>query len=113
MKAGDLLRDSAEVVVLHLLTLGGHRPEDRAAGENEVGTLLVELAIDEEVFLLGPDGGRAALGIGDAEGGEDAQGLLVQGLDGAEEGHLLVEGVAEIRDEGRRYERGSCPKAIF
>ena len=47
------LGDRAEVLVLELLALGRRRAEQRAAREQEVGAREVELAIDQEVLLLG------------------------------------------------------------
>ena len=109
----DLLLDGAEVVVFHLLALGGHGAEDRAAGEDEVGALLIQLAIDEEVLLLGADGRRDARRVLDAEGVQNAESLLVERLDGAEERHLLVERVAEVGDEGRRdAQRGAGGRVL-
>src|SRR3954447_21796323 len=52
----------------------------RAAGVQQVGTSIVEVLIDEEVFLLGPDRGEDLLGVLVAEEPQDAQGLLRQGL---------------------------------
>ena len=56
----DPLADRAEVLVLELLALGRRGAEQGAAGEHEVGPLLGEAAVDEEVLLLGPDVGEHA-----------------------------------------------------
>ncbi len=50
------LGDGAEVVVLHLLALGGLGTEEGAAGVDQVGPGEVEVAVDQEVFLLGAAG---------------------------------------------------------
>ena len=47
------LGDGAEVVVLHLLALRRTGAEERAAGVDQVGTVEIELPVDEEVLLLG------------------------------------------------------------
>ncbi len=51
----DPLADRAEVLVLELLALGRCRAEQGPAGEEQVGTVLGEPPIDEEIFLLGSD----------------------------------------------------------
>ena len=58
----DPLADRAEVLVLELLALGRRRAEQRAPGEQQVGPLLGEPAVDEEVLLLGTDVGEHARG---------------------------------------------------
>jgi hypothetical protein len=69
-------------VVLELLALGRRRAEERALGEEQVGAPLVVFRVDQEVLLLGAerrdDLRRVALEVL-----EDAEGGLVQGLDGA------------------------------
>ena len=47
------LGDGAEVVVLELLPLRRRRAEERAAGRQQVGPREVEVAVDQEVLLLG------------------------------------------------------------
>ncbi len=54
----DPLADRAEVLVLQLLALGRRGAEQRPAGQEEVGPLLGEPAVDQEVLLLGPDVGE-------------------------------------------------------
>ena len=63
----DALADGAEILVLELLALGRGRAEERAAGEDQVRAELGETTIDQEVLLLGTDGGEDALGGGVAE----------------------------------------------
>ena len=48
----DALGDGAEVVVLHLLPLGGLGAEEGPAGVDQVGPGVVEVLVDQEVFLL-------------------------------------------------------------
>ena len=54
----DALGDGAEVLVFQLLALGRRRAEQRAAGGDQVGAGVVEVLVDQEVFLLGADGGE-------------------------------------------------------
>ena len=97
----DALGDRAEVVVLELLPLRGHRAEERASREHEVGPRVVEALVDEEVLLLGAavrdDHGRVDV----AEELQDALGVLVQHLIRAKERRLGVERLAGPRDEAR------------
>ena len=50
------LGNRAEVVVFELLALGRLGAEERAAGRVQVGPREVEVAVDEEIFLLGTGG---------------------------------------------------------
>ena len=94
------LADGAEVLVFELLALGRGSAEEGAAGEDEVRALLGQASVDQEVLLLGPDGGEDAAGGGVAEPAQDAQGLLAQGLLRAQQRDLVVQGLAGVRDEG-------------
>ena len=55
------LGDGAEVLVFQFLALGRLGAEERAAGVDEVGPGVEEVLVDEEVFLLGADGGEDLL----------------------------------------------------
>ena len=46
--------DGAEIVVFQLLMFGGRRPEDAPAGLQKVRPLQIEMAVNQEVFLLDP-----------------------------------------------------------
>ena len=89
----DALRDGAEVMVLHLLALGRLGAEERPAGVDQVGPGEVEVLVDQEVLLLGPGRAVDARGVR-AEEPEDPHGLLREGFHRAEQGGLLVEGLA-------------------
>ena len=101
------LGDHAEVLVFELLALRRLGAEQRATSRDQVRTCEVELAIDEEVLLLGT---TVRNDLGDLlvpEQLEDARGLLVQSLHRAQERGLLVERLARPRHErGRDAERG-------
>ena len=97
---GDGLAHSAEVVLVELLALGGRRAEEGAAGEDEVRAGGVVVELDQEVLLLGAHGGNHLRDIVDAEAGKDALGLVADGLHGAQQRGLLVEGLAGVGDEG-------------
>ena len=100
-------RDGAEVVVLELLALRRLGAEERPLAGEQVGTAVVEVAVDEEVLLLRPDGRvdppHAVVG---AEEPEDPHRLLGERLDRAEQRDLGVERLAGPGDErGRDAER--------
>ena len=59
----DPLADRAEVLVLELLALGRRGAEQGPAGQEQVGPLLGEPAVDEEVLLLGTDVREDAAGV--------------------------------------------------
>ena len=46
----------AKIVILHLLSLGRRRSHQRAAGQKEVFSLLVELLVDQEILLFRANG---------------------------------------------------------
>ena len=96
----------AEVVVLKLLPLGGLRAEEGPAGENQILALVVDGLVHKEVFLLGADRRLDAGDIGVAEELQDAESLPVYRLHGAEEGGLLVQGLASVGAESRRDAEG-------
>ena len=86
-------------MLLELLALGGLAAKERAAGEDEVGTGLVVLLLDEEVLLLRANGGVDAVRLL-AEERQQALGLLLEGDLGAKQRGLLVERLAGVADEG-------------
>ena len=93
--------DGAEVVLLQLLALHRRIAEQRAAREHDVEALLIVLLGDEEVLLLGAEGGGHAIGRVVAEQIEHAASLGLDGLHGAQKRRLLVERLAGVAAEGR------------
>ena len=87
---------------------GDGGPEQRPAGQQQVGPLLGEPPVDEEVLLLRPDVREHAAGRRVAEPAQDAQGLLAERLLGAEERDLVVERLAGEGDVGRRDRQGDA-----
>ena len=81
--------DSAEVVLFKLLTLAGRCAEQRAAGQDKVLAMLVIRFLDQEVLLLGSDGGGDARHI-DAEHGKRAYGFLRDGFHRTQKRCFLV-----------------------
>ena len=96
----DRRADGAEVVLLELLALNRLAAKERAATHDEVRALLEVLLLDEEVLLLGADGGHDVLG-GTAEELQHTLGLALESHLGAQQRGLLVKRLAGIGDEGR------------
>ena len=96
-------RDGAEVVILQLLALGRLGAEEGALADEQVGPLVEELPVHQEVLLLrthrGDDAGDAFVG---AEDLEDAKRLLGERLDRAEQRDLGVQRLAGPGHERRR-----------
>ena len=57
------LGDDAEVLVFQFLALGRLGAEEGAAGGDQVGAGEVEVLVDQEVFLLGADGGEDVVDV--------------------------------------------------
>ncbi len=98
----DPLADRAEVLVLQLLALGRCGAEQGPAGEQQVGTVLGEPAVDQEVLLLGSDVREDALRFAVAEPAQDAQRVLAERLLRSEQRDLVVQRLAGERHECRR-----------
>ena len=97
--------DRAEVLVLHLLALRGLGAEERPARVDQIRAREVEVPVDQEVLLLGPAGRDDAIGVRPEEL-QDADGLLRQRLDRAQERRLLVERLTRpAHERGRDDER--------
>ena len=88
--------DGAEVVVVKLLTLGSLGAEEGPAGELEVLALVVERPVDQEILLLGSDGGDDAGHVGPAEEVKELDRFCADSLHGAEQGGLFVEHLAGV-----------------
>ena len=95
-EGGDARLQSAEILVVHLLTLGGAGAEERAAGVFEVRPALVNGAVDEEILLLRPDGGVDAAHVLVAKETQHALGLAVERLHRAQKRRLFVQHAARI-----------------
>ena len=93
------LGDGAEILVFKLLALGRLGAEQRASAQGQVGAGEEEVAVDQEVLLLRPGGGEHVAGVLVAKQLQDALGLLVQGLHGAQHRGLLVQRLARPRAE--------------
>ena len=96
-------RNGAEVVVLELLALGRPGAEQGPVADHQVGALEVQLAVDQEVFLLRSDRGVDPVNAGvGPEQTEDPHRLLRERFHRAEQGDLGVQRLAGPRHEGRR-----------
>src|SRR4051812_44246025 len=102
----------AEILVLQFLPLGRRRAEQRSASRDQVGAQVVEVLVDQEVFLFGADGREDLLGLGVAEQAEDAQGLAGERLHGAQKRGLLVERLAGPTEE-RGWNHQGGPVGTF
>ena len=108
-KGGHSGLDGAEVVVIQLLPLGGLGAVQGPAGEDQVFALVEGRFVDEEVFLLGAYGGLYGGHILVAEELQNAHGLPVDGLHGAQQGGFLVQGLAAVGAE----HRGDAQNAVL
>ena len=93
--------DGAVVVVVQLLAPGGLGAEEGPPREAQVFPLHIVLPVDEEVLLLGAHLGRDPAGLGVPEEPQDAHRLAAHLIHGAEEGGLLVQGLAGVGAEHR------------
>ena len=96
------LGDRAEVVVVELVALRRLGAEQRAAGRDEVGALEVEVLVDQEVLLLGPDRREHARGVLVAEQPQRAQRRARERVHRAQQRDLVVERLARPRRERGR-----------
>ena len=97
----DARADRAKVVILQLLPLRAPRAQKRAAGENQVGALLIIFLVDQEILLLGANGRRHAADPL-AKERQHAAGLLADGLHRAQQRRFLIQNLARVRAERRR-----------
>ena len=95
------LGNRAEILIFELLTFGRPRAEERSSGVDEIGPGQIEIAVDQEILLLGPARGHDALGRG-AEEAEHADRLLRERLHRSQQRRLLVERFAGPAHERRR-----------
>ena len=93
--------DYAEIVVVKLLTFGRLCTEQCAAGVLEVRTLLIHLCRNQEIFLLGTDGGDDTFCRFIAEKTQNSESLLAEDLHGAKQRSLLVQRMSAVGAECR------------
>ena len=98
--------DGAEIVVVHLLTLGGLGAEQGAATEGQILPLVEHLPIHQEILLLRANGGSDTLHVLVAEQVQHPQGLLVQRLHGAQQRRLFIQRLAAVGAERRGDTQG-------
>ena len=92
------LGDAAEIVVVHLLVLGGVVSHEGAACEQKVGAGSIEAFVDKEVLLLPSEIARHLFHLG-VEVVTDVGGCHVDGFQGSQERRLIVERLAAVGDE--------------
>jgi hypothetical protein len=93
--------DVAEVLIFHFLALGRLGAKERATGIDQIGTREIEVAVDQEVFLLGAAGGIDALS-GGAKQLQYANRLLRDRFHRSQQRGLLVECLTGPAHERRR-----------
>ena len=91
--------DNTKVMIVHLLTLGGLGAEQGTAGVNQILTLVIHFLGNQEILLLGANGGTNALDVIVAKQLQDPHGLTVQGFHGAQQRSLLIQRLAAIGAE--------------
>ena len=99
--------DGAKIVVVHLLPLGGPGAEQGPAGKPQVPALGPHVRVHQEVLLFRAHGGAYPLHLCIAKQPQHPQGLPVQGLHGAQERGLFVQGLPVVAAEGGGDAQGS------
>ena len=98
-------RNGPEIVVLQLLILGRLVSHERTAREHQVGPYGPKALIDKEILLLPAQVAEDLLDVL-VEIAAHLRGGLVHGRQRAQQGHLVIEGLARVGDEdGRDAER--------
>ena len=105
-EGSDAGLDDTEVMVIQFLTLGRLCAEQSAAGEAKVGAFVIHFAGDQEIFLLGTDGGDDALSRIIAEETKYPEGLLAENFHGAKQRSLLVKCMSAVGTERCRDAQG-------
>ena len=98
-EGGDAGFDGAEVVVFEFLSFWRSRTEKRSSRVHQVAALLECLAVDEEIFLFGTDGGDELLRLS-AEEVQEFHTLAGDRFHGAEQRGLFVESLSVVAAEG-------------
>ncbi len=96
----DPLPDRAEVMIVHLLSLGRHGAEQGTAGIDQILALQVLLPVHQEILLLRAYGGGHLLRGGVPKKPQDPQRLLVDRLHGTQQRGLFVQRLAGVGTEG-------------
>jgi hypothetical protein len=89
----------AEIMVFHLLMPGRAAAEQGAPAHDDVRPPIVKGLVDQEIFLLGAEGGVGAVGFGNGEYFPHPPELLDQGGLGAEKRGLEIERLAVVAAE--------------
>ena len=94
--------DRTEIMVVQLLPLGRAGAEQRPSRINQVGTALINAAVNEKVFLLRADVRAHRSGLRVAEEAENAQRLNADRVHAAQKRRFLVDRLAAVGGEHRR-----------
>jgi len=99
-KLGHARLYDAEVMVVHLLALGGHGTEKGAPGEYKILAKLKHGLVHQKIFLFGAGGGLYMIHVSVAEEFQHTHCLLVQSLHGAQQRGLAVQRFTAVGTEG-------------
>lgn len=91
--------DGAEVVVFHLLVLGGHIAEEGAPAHHQVRAQGIKLLVHQEVFLFRPQVGADVNVVRTAKAGQQPLGLPGDSSHGSQERRLFVQRLSLVRAE--------------
>ena len=86
----------AKVMVIQFLALGRTRAEQSAAGIDQILALVIQIPVDEEIFLLRPNCRRDLFHVDVSQQPQHALGLPVDRLAGAQQRRFLIQRVAAV-----------------
>ena len=100
---GDAQADAAAVMIVKLLSLGRPGAQQRAAADFQIETLLVKRAVNQKIFLLRTDCRRNACNPRLPKRMQQPHRGRADSLHGAQQRRFLIERLAAVGAEGRRY----------
>src|SRR5262249_22076015 len=107
------LGDGAEILIFQLLALGRRCAEERPTRVDQVGPGVIEILVDEEVFLLWTNSREDLLGVVVAEKAEDAERVNRQSVHRLEQRRFLVESLTRPADESGWYDQRGTVRAFI
>ena len=95
----DSLPDSPKIMVIQLLSLGRHSPEQSSSCINQILSLEILIPVYHKVFLLRSYRRNNPLGCRISEETKNPKSLLVNGLHGTQKRCLLIQRLATVGAE--------------